>query len=35
VGYVDARRIRSAVDHRLQFERRDGRWLLVFLLAGD
>lgn len=35
VGYVPADRIRSAVDYRLQFARRDGRWLLVFLLAGD
>lgn len=35
IGYVDAGKIRSAVDYRAGFERRDGRWLLVFLLAGD
>lgn len=34
-GYVQAHRIRSAVDYRLQFVRRDGRWWLVFLVAGD
>lgn len=34
-GYVEAHRIRSAVDYRVQFMRRDGRWLLVLLVAGD
>lgn len=35
IGYVAADLVRSAVDYRLRFERREGRWLLVFLLAGD
>jgi hypothetical protein len=34
-GYVQSHRIRSAVDYRLQFARRNGRWMLVFLVAGD
>jgi len=34
-AFVAARSIRSPVDHRAGFERRDGRWLLVFFLAGD
>jgi hypothetical protein len=34
-AYVAARSIRSPVDHRAGFERRDGRWLLAFFLAGD
>jgi hypothetical protein len=35
LGYVDADRVRSPVGYRAGFERRDGRWLLVFLAAGD
>jgi hypothetical protein len=34
-GYVEASRIRSPVDYRAAFERRAGRWRLVFLVAGD
>lgn len=34
-GYVQASRIRSPVDYRAAFERREGRWRLVFLVAGD
>lgn len=35
VGYVRGDQIRSPVDYRAGFERRAGRWWLVFLVAGD
>lgn len=35
VGYVEESRIRSAIDYRAGFERRQGRWWLVVLVAGD
>jgi len=35
VAYVDTDHVRSPVGYRAGFERRDGRWLLVFLAAGD
>ncbi len=34
-GYVSAAQVRSPVDYRAGFERRDGRWRLVILVAGD
>lgn len=34
-GYVDARYLRSPIDHRATFARVDGRWQLVLFLAGD
>jgi hypothetical protein len=35
VGYVESSRIRSPVDYRAGFARREGRWRLVFFVAGD
>lgn len=35
VGYVEAARIRSPIDHRAIFERRGGRWWFVAFVAGD
>lgn len=34
-GYIRAEQVRSPIDHRAFFTRRDGRWWLVMLLAGD
>ncbi len=34
-GYVAVAQIRSPVDYRAGFTRRDGRWWLVILVAGD
>ena len=34
-GWVSAEFIRSPVDYRAIFARRDGRWLLEALIAGD
>lgn len=34
-GYAAAGQVRSPVDYRAGFERQDGRWVLVFLAAGD
>jgi hypothetical protein len=35
VGYVEAAHIRSPIDHRALFERRDGRWVMTAFVAGD
>lgn len=35
VGYVETRFVRSAVGYRVGFERRGGKWVIVFLVAGD
>lgn len=35
IGYVEGSRIRSPVDYRAGFERREGRWRLVLFVAGD
>lgn len=35
VGYVEGVHIRSPIDYRAGFERREGRWWLVVLVAGD
>lgn len=34
-GFVDARFLRSPIDHRVGFSKMDGRWQMVFFLAGD
>jgi len=34
-GYVEGSHIRSPIDYRAGFERRQGRWWLVVLVAGD
>lgn len=34
-GFVDRRFLRSPVDYRVNFAKLDGRWQLVFFLAGD
>ena len=34
-GHVDARFVRSPIDYRAWFTRRDGRWQLTMFLAGD
>lgn len=34
-GYVHRRYIRSPIDYRVRFVKRDGRWQMVFFLAGD
>lgn len=35
LGYVAAHLVRSPLDYRAGFARRDGEWRLVFLVAGD
>ncbi len=35
VGYVEAVHVRSPIDHRAIFERRNGKWWLAILVAGD
>lgn len=35
VGFVDARFLRSPIDYRVRFARLDGRWHIVFFVAGD
>jgi hypothetical protein len=35
VGFVDARFIRSPVDHRITFMKLDGRWQITAFVAGD
>jgi hypothetical protein len=35
LGYVRSRSVRSPIDHRAIFSRRDGRWWMVIFLAGD
>lgn len=35
VGYVDARLVRSPVDHRIRFAKHDGRWQIESFLSGD
>lgn len=34
-GFVDGRFLRSPIDYRINFARRDGRWQIVFFVAGD
>jgi len=34
-GYVSSQFIRSPIDYRARFEYQDGRWRMVFFLAGD
>jgi hypothetical protein len=34
-GFIASNQVRSPVDYRVGFERQDGRWVLVFLAAGD
>jgi hypothetical protein len=34
-GYVDARFLRSPIDYRINFAKIDGRWQVIFFLAGD
>ena len=34
-GWIDARCVRSHLDYRAAFERRDGEWTMVLLVAGD
>jgi hypothetical protein len=34
-GYVAAEYIRSSIDYRAIFEKKDGRWLMTVLIAGD
>ena len=34
-GFVDKAQLRSPVDHRAIFEKRDGSWLMVTFIAGD
>jgi Bacterial SH3 domain len=34
-GYVQAKYVRSPIDYRAIFEKRNGRWLLVTFIAGD
>ena len=34
-AYVEARHLRSSVDYRAGFEKKRGRWLMTFFLAGD
>ncbi|HEY7910746.1 MAG TPA: SH3 domain-containing protein [Blastocatellia bacterium] len=34
-GYVAAEYIRSSIDYRAIFEKKDGRWVLTVLIAGD
>jgi hypothetical protein len=35
IGYVDSRFLRSPIDYRINFAKLDGRWQVVFFLAGD
>lgn len=34
-GYVHVRYLRSPLEHRIRFEKQEGRWQVVFFLAGD
>jgi hypothetical protein len=34
-GFVDSRYVRSPIDYRINFAKLDGRWQIVFFLAGD
>ena len=34
-GYVDSRFLRSPIDYRINFAKLDGRWQVIFFLAGD
>ena len=34
-GYVHSRYVRSPIDYRAYFRKKDGRWWMVMLLAGD
>jgi hypothetical protein len=34
-GFINSDQVRSPVDYRAGFERREGRWFLTFLAAGD
>lgn len=34
-GYIDRRLVRSSIDYRASFSKIDGRWQLIFFLAGD
>jgi hypothetical protein len=34
-GFVDVRFLRSPIDYRINFAKLDGRWQVVFFLAGD
>ena len=34
-GFVDGRFLRSPIDYRVRFARREGRWQIVFFVAGD
>ena len=35
LGYVRSRSVRSPIDHRAIFSRRDGRWWMITFIAGD
>jgi hypothetical protein len=35
VAYVEAKHLRSSVDFRAGFEKKRGRWVMTFFLAGD
>ena len=34
-GFVDAKLLRSPVEYRINFAKMEGRWQIVFFLAGD
>jgi len=34
-GFVRMSAVRSAIDYRAGFERRDGKWVMTFFIAGD
>ena len=35
IGFVDARFLRSPIDYRITFSKLEGRWQIVFFVAGD
>ena len=35
IAYVRSRSVRSPIDHRAIFSRRDGRWWMITFIAGD
>lgn len=34
-GYISSQYVRSPIDYRAFFTKKDGRWRMVMLLAGD
>jgi hypothetical protein len=34
-GYIASAYVRSPLDYRIVFEKRQGRWLITTLVAGD